>query len=680
MLFSKSVFALLAATISSAAAKQVALYWGQNGALGQERLSYYCQEQDVDIILLSFLNDFPDPTNVNFANQCGATFDSGLLHCSQIGEDIKGCQAAGKKVILSLGGAAGNYGFTDGQEATDYAETLWNKFGPTGSDDERPFDDAVVDGFDFDIELGTDVGYPQLATALRSKFASDSSKSYYLSAAPQCPYPDALLDDLFNQVSLDYAFIQFYNNPCSIDGQFNFENWSQHAESFPNPNIELFVGVPATDNIAGYATPSQLASAIDDIKCDPRFGGVSLWDASGAWKNTNSDGQNFVEQVKQVLDEHTCSASSSSSSSSSSSETSTVESTSESSVPAEPTDETESAVPTSDASSSSSSSSVVSSTGYYNSTIPQSSSTIESTAIDTTSSSSSSSSSVAAITTTTDAASASVDPTGSTSASSEGDHHKDVSASTQGGLSTVTDISKTIVTITSCENHVCTKVPVETGVVVVTDIDTVYTTYCPLTASEVVIPVKTKTVAESSATTEASAVAPTKGAESSASAVAPTKGAESSASAVASTKGAESSAPAVAPTKGAESSAPAVTIPSSSIAGPASTKTPVVVESTSVWASVVAPSSGAPAASEASTEYYTVVITSTVNAESTAPAATSPVSAAPAAPSIVQYTNGTTNGTAPINTPVPSAYEGAANSNGVTLWLTVPLMFVAALM
>ena len=178
MLSFKSLLAaaVVASSALVSASNQVALYWGQNGAGGQERLAQYCQETDVDIVLLSFLNLFPDPLNVNFANQCGNTFESGLLHCSQIGADIKTCQSLGKTVLLSLGGGVGDYGFSDAASATKFADTLWNKFG-AGEDPERPFDDAVIDGFDFDIEHGSTTGYPELATALRSKFAKDSSKT-----------------------------------------------------------------------------------------------------------------------------------------------------------------------------------------------------------------------------------------------------------------------------------------------------------------------------------------------------------------------------------------------------------------------------------------------------------------------------------------------------------------------
>lgn len=46
---------------------------------------------------------------------------------------------------------------------------------------------------------------------------------------------------------------------------------------------------------------------------------------------------------------------------------------------------------------------------------------------------------------------------------------------------TETDIATTVVTITSCSDNKCSKVPVTTGVTTVTGVDTIYTTYCPLT-------------------------------------------------------------------------------------------------------------------------------------------------------------------------------------------------------
>lgn len=52
--------------------------------------------------------------------------------------------------------------------------------------------------------------------------------------------------------------------------------------------------------------------------------------------------------------------------------------------------------------------------------------------------------------------------------------------SSKDSIETKTDVGTTIVTITSCEENRCTPVAVTTGVITITENDTVYTTYCPL--------------------------------------------------------------------------------------------------------------------------------------------------------------------------------------------------------
>jgi len=128
--------------------------------------------------------------------------------------DIKTCQAAGKKILLSLGGAAGSYGFTSDSQAETFADTVWNLFGG-GSSSTRPFDDAIIDGFDLDIEGGSTTGYTAFVNRLQTHYATDSSKSYYISAAPQCPLPDAYLNTVLTTAHVDFIFVQFYNNYCT---------------------------------------------------------------------------------------------------------------------------------------------------------------------------------------------------------------------------------------------------------------------------------------------------------------------------------------------------------------------------------------------------------------------------------------------------------------------------------
>ncbi|KAI5950715.1 CHT1 [Candida jiufengensis] len=268
----------------------IAAYWGQNAGSNQQSLGHYCSSSPANIIILSFLNNFPQ-IGLNFANQCSQTYGDGLLHCSQIAQDIKSCQNQGKIILLSLGGATGNYGFTSDSQAETFATTLWNKFGG-GSDNERPFDDAIVDGFDFDIENKQQTGYVALANQLKNYFAT-SSKKYYLSAAPQCPYPDESVGDLMSQVDLDFAFIQFYNNYCSIDKQFNWDTWTQYAS---NKNIKLYLGIAGSSSSAGsgYVDLSSVQNAISSIKKDSSFGGVSIWDIS-------SIPDTFIQGINQAL-------------------------------------------------------------------------------------------------------------------------------------------------------------------------------------------------------------------------------------------------------------------------------------------------------------------------------------------------------------------------------------------
>lgn len=434
-----SQLALLIKIVSAlevGSSNNVAVYWGQNSGGSQERLSTYCESDSVDIVLLSFLNNFPNDFNLNFANQCGMTFEDGVLHCSAIGEDIKSCQAAGKTVLLSLGGGVGNYGFTSETEAVNFASTLWNKFGAGTNDDERPFDDAVIDGFDFDIENNNQVGYVALANELRTLFDQDSSKSYYLSASPQCPYPDQSVGDLLSSANLDFAFIQFYNNYCSLDqSEFNWNTWSDFAKSAPNDNIKLFVGLPgAPGSGSGYVDSEIVANTIDDIKCDEALGGISLWDASSAFANVNADDVNYIEQVANILNSEECSSSISRSSASSL------------------TIQTSSSLTSSDITATETSSNVISgspSTLSLVSTLPHY------------------------------------------------ENGSDITSSSDGKkTATVTGVQTTIVTVTRCSENSCSMVPVETGVSVVTDGTTSYTTYCPLdnTPSTVISDVATTVV------------------------------------------------------------------------------------------------------------------------------------------------------------------------------------------
>lgn len=82
-------------------------------------------------------------------------------------DEVNRCQDTGKKVLLSIGGAA-EYSETtipSEEDAVRIADNIWNIFGAGGLDDEtimpiRPFGDVVFDGFDIGKSKSSPLGPP----------------------------------------------------------------------------------------------------------------------------------------------------------------------------------------------------------------------------------------------------------------------------------------------------------------------------------------------------------------------------------------------------------------------------------------------------------------------------------------------------------------------------------------
>jgi len=97
-----------------------------------------------------------------------------------------------------------NQSIDNDASAVAFSEFLWGAFGPVveSYDGPRPFGDAVLDGFDFDIESklkeGQDPsalyrGYATMIDTLRGFYELErKTKDYYISGAPQCVVPDAV--------------------------------------------------------------------------------------------------------------------------------------------------------------------------------------------------------------------------------------------------------------------------------------------------------------------------------------------------------------------------------------------------------------------------------------------------------------------------------------------------------
>ncbi|KAJ4489590.1 glycoside hydrolase family 18 protein [Lentinula edodes] len=292
----------------------VVAYWGQNsyGATHtdvvnyQQRIGYYCGDDAVDVFPVAFVDIFFSTgglPSMNLANTCNptdnATFSGTLLpDCSVLASDIETCQAAGKLVTISLGGANGGVGFSSDAQGTAFAQTIWDLF-LGGSSSTRPFGSAVLDGVDLDIEGGGGTGYAAFVTEIRS-LASGASKQYYITAAPQCVFPDASLGSVINAVAFDAIYgasVQFYNNPCGLPffetTTWNFGVWDNWARTTsPNPDVKVFLGAPAASLAAGtgYQDLATLSSyAVQMRQSFPSFGGVMLWDESQAYVNDRYD-------------------------------------------------------------------------------------------------------------------------------------------------------------------------------------------------------------------------------------------------------------------------------------------------------------------------------------------------------------------------------------------------------
>lgn len=253
----------------------IATYWGQK--TGEGTLAAACATGNYQLINIGFLNVFGNgqTPQLNLAGHCNPSSPGS---CSSIGNDIAGCRSQSIKILLSLGGAIGSYSLSSAADAQQVADYLWNNF-LGGTSNSRPFGNAVLDGIDFDIEAGSGQFWDVLAKALQGH--TTPQRKVYLSAAPQCPFPDAHLSDAINTGVFDYVWVQFYNNPPCQYANGNANQLLSSWNTWASVNAgQVFLGIPAAPAAAGsgYISPDQLKSQVlPTIKNSPKYGGVMLW-------------------------------------------------------------------------------------------------------------------------------------------------------------------------------------------------------------------------------------------------------------------------------------------------------------------------------------------------------------------------------------------------------------------
>ena len=284
-------------------------WWGQNG---QAPLGDFCKDTTYDVIVMSFLNKFKGAggypgmnlgTYTHTFPQTPAQAAAGatdLWDAKDVAADIVKCQAAGKKVFLSLGGAVAHASenFASEAEGSAFATMVWNLF-LGGTSELRPFGSVVLDGIDINNESWNLLGYSSLISGLRSSMNGNAgtapSGKYWLSGAawpcdkitnsPNIPYAS------FS--AFDYITVQFYNSgttvtcnhmspPSSTSGfTAAVKQWSAAMSG----NTMLLVGALAvSQGQYGFLGTSDLVTEVGQVR---KLGltnvaGYALWDATVA--------------------------------------------------------------------------------------------------------------------------------------------------------------------------------------------------------------------------------------------------------------------------------------------------------------------------------------------------------------------------------------------------------------
>ncbi|TVU35470.1 hypothetical protein EJB05_17361, partial [Eragrostis curvula] len=271
MMFGKlyiPAFLLLAAYVLAAAAfdtVDIAVYWGQDASEGTLRDT--CGTGLYAYVNIAFLSTFGGGRApvLDLAGHCDAAAGT----CASLAAEVASCQSAGVKVLLSIGGGAlGGYNLSSPSDARGVAAYLWDNFlgggnGTSTGASPRPLGNAVLDGIDFDIEAPSPY-YDDLARSLASLFrdgdAAGSRKKYLLTAAPQCPFPDASLAAALGT------------------GLFDRVWWTAGV-----PYAAMFLGLPASPDAAGsgFVDADTLASQVlPVVEGAANFGGIMLWSRS----------------------------------------------------------------------------------------------------------------------------------------------------------------------------------------------------------------------------------------------------------------------------------------------------------------------------------------------------------------------------------------------------------------
>ncbi|MFD7710616.1 chitinase [Streptomyces sp. NPDC059786] len=276
-------------------------YW-QNFNNGAQVQKISDVQSQYDIIAVAFADATSTPGAVSF------TLDSaglGGYTVDQFKADIKAKQAAGKKVIISIGGQNGTVSISDSASATNFANSVYSLMQTYG-----------FDGVDIDLENGLNATY--MTQALRS-LSSKAGSSLIITMAPQTIDMQSTSNTYF-QTALNIKDIltvvnmQYYNSGSMLgcDGKVYSQGSVDFLTALACIQLEgglapsqVGLGLPASTSGAGsgYVAPSVVNNALDCLtkgtgcgsfkpsKTYPGLRGAMTWStnwdasAGNAWSN-----------------------------------------------------------------------------------------------------------------------------------------------------------------------------------------------------------------------------------------------------------------------------------------------------------------------------------------------------------------------------------------------------------
>ncbi|WP_443049841.1 chitinase [Streptomyces sp. NBC_00287] len=276
-------------------------YWQNfnNGATVQKLSDVQSQ---YDIIAVAFADATGTPGAVTFNLDSAGL---GGYTVAQFKADIQAKKAAGKKVIISVGGERGTVAVNDSASATNFANSVYTLMQEYG-----------FDGVDIDLENGLNATY--MTQALRS-LSSKAGSSLIITMAPQTIDMQSTSNSYF-QTALNIKDIltvvnmQYYNSGSMLgcDGKVYSQGSVDFLTALACIQLEgglspsqVGLGLPASTRGAGsgYVSPSVVNNALDCLakgtncgsfkpsRTYPDLRGAMTWStnwdatAGNAWSN-----------------------------------------------------------------------------------------------------------------------------------------------------------------------------------------------------------------------------------------------------------------------------------------------------------------------------------------------------------------------------------------------------------